>query len=936
MRASLHLLATIASVLPPGPVAGFILRLRRPPGTLAFLSPDQVTVSSMARVGSIAVRMMLIAALLPACTDQPTNPGPVTVRVDPASATMTAGESAQFTATVTGNTDLRVTWVATGGGISGTGHSVTYTAPDSLGVHTVTATSVADPTRSASITVTVTASQTNVLADRVPIPASGGEIVVSQPGAALDGLAIEVPATAFSTGTEWTVIERPDLTPALPEGFAQVGPAFQVRNGQGFADDIFLLKIPVAVEAEQVPVAFFYDPGTGHMELIPPVQFGDEDERLWVMTRHVSAANLLTPAGGAASRSVGAHASFAATRGTSAAFGEITIIMVVPSEEGLLGTFDTSFRPGVDDWEFINYGSYLSPQGFCAGSVITAMYHHYFRAATEGPLHGLYDEIVDAWDDNGRGIRLASVVQEYIDWKVYRKHIFDNLSIPIGQGHTFAYVEAITVATALKVTGLPQLVGIHTFDWKGGHALTVYGFRDGVFLVADPNVPGGSRELRWGGNHWVWGGGWEPFGFSERAGGPVHMYTRVIPVGASSLVDVETLAGYWRQFDDGTIGDAEFPDKTVEYRDPSVSQEWRTMTDTVRTAGDTLTFRWQCPTCRYFRDEDSSDPRQLTVLMGPGPTSLLLGEDGSDDVEGVNLLPEHGYQRVGVGNAAWLWSPEGWGFTNFDWITVHRITFELSADKDSPEVDDEVTFTVEGDGLEDVVPRLRWDFGDGTKVETSDGYEVVHAYSEAGAYEVSVELLDEDGVPVARARMRIGSPAEVWVGEATYVARVSNNYGSRERRFDITGVRFEPAATSPAGMRRFAAVAGEVSYTASGYESLIPCSYNGIPASRSITTGDLYFLDDDSTDSEASVLYGVRGYFDPPFVVTVMEECSGFPPTPFHFPYEVWLRTHSASTWEWLPSNGPDLLEGSASFSANNWTYTWTWRFERLRGSSEP
>src|SRR5690606_5343285 len=84
---------------------------------------------------------------------------------------------------------------------------------------------------------------------------------------------------------------------------------------------------------------------------------------------------------------------------------------------------------------------------------------------------------------------------------------------------------------------------------------------------------GGSGWSRWGGGRWVWGGEWEPFNFSPRVDAPMNIYTRVVPVGVSSLVDIEALAGHWRQFEDGTIGDAEFPDKTVQYRNPSVSPE---------------------------------------------------------------------------------------------------------------------------------------------------------------------------------------------------------------------------------------------------------------------------------------------------------------------------------------------------------------------------
>ena len=84
----------------------------------------------------------------------------VAVSISPTSATVPAGTTKQFTATVTGTSKKAVNWSVDGirsgnstvGTISGSG---LYTAPSTPGTHTVTATSKSDPTKSASATVTV-------------------------------------------------------------------------------------------------------------------------------------------------------------------------------------------------------------------------------------------------------------------------------------------------------------------------------------------------------------------------------------------------------------------------------------------------------------------------------------------------------------------------------------------------------------------------------------------------------------------------------------------------------------------------------------------------------------------------------------------------------------------------------------------------------------
>ena len=82
----------------------------------------------------------------------------VGVSVSPATATLSTGATQLFTAAVTGASNTAVTWKASGGLVTNGG---LYTAPATAGVYTVTATSVADPARSATATVTVTEPSTS-------------------------------------------------------------------------------------------------------------------------------------------------------------------------------------------------------------------------------------------------------------------------------------------------------------------------------------------------------------------------------------------------------------------------------------------------------------------------------------------------------------------------------------------------------------------------------------------------------------------------------------------------------------------------------------------------------------------------------------------------------------------------------------------------------
>ena len=85
---------------------------------------------------------------------------PVTIAVDPLALTLAPGASATLRATVSGALDTGVVWMATCGSLSGSGATVTYTAPDAAGTCSVSATSRADPDATASASVEVVAAAT--------------------------------------------------------------------------------------------------------------------------------------------------------------------------------------------------------------------------------------------------------------------------------------------------------------------------------------------------------------------------------------------------------------------------------------------------------------------------------------------------------------------------------------------------------------------------------------------------------------------------------------------------------------------------------------------------------------------------------------------------------------------------------------------------------
>jgi len=130
----------------------------------------------------------------------------VSVSVTPSSATLSSGGMQQFTASVSGTSNTAVTWTASAGSVNSNG---AYNAPtvQSATQATVTATSQADPTKSASAAVTINPAQ------------GGGSLQITTPGLP-QGQQGETYSAAFaaSGGTQpynWTVTSG-----SLPSGLA--------------------------------------------------------------------------------------------------------------------------------------------------------------------------------------------------------------------------------------------------------------------------------------------------------------------------------------------------------------------------------------------------------------------------------------------------------------------------------------------------------------------------------------------------------------------------------------------------------------------------------------------------------------------------------------------------------------------------------------------
>jgi hypothetical protein len=143
---------TVSIVLDPAVVQSWI---DTPPANQGIMLVNNVPGDIDNPVSTVGTQGMRPKLTVVVATGAPA----VNVTVTPLTATVQPGGQQTFAATVTGSSNTAVTWTATGGTISGTG---IYIAGATAGKYIVTATSAADPTKSATASVTVQPVQVSV------------------------------------------------------------------------------------------------------------------------------------------------------------------------------------------------------------------------------------------------------------------------------------------------------------------------------------------------------------------------------------------------------------------------------------------------------------------------------------------------------------------------------------------------------------------------------------------------------------------------------------------------------------------------------------------------------------------------------------------------------------------------------------------------------
>jgi hypothetical protein len=378
------------------------------------------------------------------------------------------------------------------------------------------------------------------------LDSSGGIVAVSKPGDPLDGFVIDVPSTAYSGNATFKVSSAPITSQTFGSDITPISPMIYVDNGGAFANDLMYVRVPVKVPDGYFAMGFYYDPATKQLEGMPLLS--TDADSVTVGAQH---------------------------------FSDFFISMI--SEELLSSDIDSGFRPGVDDWQFTNRGSYIAQGGHCEGQSLTALWYYCTKPDGAYSLYGRYDNngeqpaTPSLWKDDSFGYRFCSVVQKDIDNNNFANTMWVNMGgkavkqdqngkryladVPgIGDEGTwnlFAY--------SILATNEPQLVIIRS-NAGGGHAMVCYRIKDGNLYIADPNYPGNTeRRIEFTDSKFT------PYNSGANAddiaAGKGQAYQSIFYYAKTTVISWATINQCWTELKAGTIGNDKFPAYQIKYKD---------------------------------------------------------------------------------------------------------------------------------------------------------------------------------------------------------------------------------------------------------------------------------------------------------------------------------------------------------------------------------
>jgi len=562
------------------------------------------------------------------------------------------------------------------------------------------------------------------------ITTSGGTVKVSQTGSPLNGLELVIPPSSFSSDQNIEIACSEIQSHDLGEFFNPVTPLISITTEELYSNHPMELKIPVSLEDGQFGVAYLFNPDDGELEALPTISEGDG--YLTVSSMHFSSEATTLKSG---------------SEGNTDHDYRIVVGSASKAAISAQSEIRSGFEPGIDDWEFVNYGSYLAREGHCAGQSATAIWYYVRNKKSMGSLFHKYDRNISEarpdtrWMDNPRGYRFSSVIQS----EMY----FDNWIETIKKQMEKPELFWRNLAQAMRIKNRPQLLFICNSAEKKGHAVICYkiDLANKRVYVADPNYPGNQSKSFGYTDHWT-----GPYSSQYMAGLPDVSFDLIGAVQISQFIPVRRINERWKEFEANTIGNDLFPAYHLHLGTPAGPE----LTDGMSVNSSELKVVSRSDQCEGF----IGGTDKLQPLSIYSKTGDLLYQYNPADLGVGTCKVEPGENEVGI-LINGLNSKSNMYFVDFKWIKINCTKIELSF---SPSLIYTVAgqtclLTATSSGTLPSDYKTVWSFGDKTgEVTVNNGLSADHIYTEDGGYPVVCSLYDK-----ASNTLLAKANATVWV-----------------------------------------------------------------------------------------------------------------------------------------------------------------------------
>ncbi len=568
---------------------------------------------------------------------------------------------------------------------------------------------------------------------------SGATVKIAKPGTPIDGTEIIIPANAFTTNPALKISYAEIKNHQFGANFNPISPIISISCDGGYSSELMSITIPVKIPAGHIPLGFYIDETTGKLEGIPFNSITSNS--ITLLTRHFLPSSKL--------KSGAINLKSVLSTGAN-----IVISSIAESSLNAPPLITTGFKPGVDDWEFVNYGSYLAPGGHCAGQNMTAMWYYFEKKASNGSLFNKFSDNAKLWQDNARGYRFCSVIHRDLDWDGKVATLFYKY---IDKNQDLDKLKLLTIAGTMLVTAEPQGIGVYYQNGVkadgspkySGHDLICYqiSVSGGKLYISDPNTPGTEQTISFANNKF------SPYIAKLNGNEPATPFPYVTYYAKTAYIEWDKIGKRYGEIFDNTIGTIApntFPPYTIWVKDIIKDLELK---DGLNVTNDTLKTYVDCPTSISGVVQNGKRLISMNVFgedglikskqIGPVVTNwgLSIGNN-------VKLAPgsnKLGYEIIGWNPSAhYANSTENIPlFIDFKWINVYYTKLEISPNPIISMPGKEIALTAKSFGSAPKNAKYVWNFGDGTAdVSVTNDSIVKYKYSKTGNFNVVLNLYD--------------------------------------------------------------------------------------------------------------------------------------------------------------------------------------------------